>query len=104
MKFKEGYPRYDTETPEQLKKIIDNFARSGLHEEDTYDEKTNIIIPQKVNHLPESLSAVSEKDLQNPHIKFFVERNPGYTKVYNYVLEVSGTAPGRNHSSLPPGN
>ena len=80
MKFKESYPRYDRETPEHIKKIIDDYGQSELHEGDTYDEETNII-KQEVAHLPENLTAVSEKDLMNPHIKFFVERNPGYKKV-----------------------
>ena len=82
-KFKECYPRYDKETPEYFKKIIDEFAISELHEGDTYDEETNVV-KQEQTHLPENLLAVSEKDLQNPHIKFFVERNPEYTKVGNH--------------------
>ena len=87
MKFN-SYPRYDRDTPEQLKKIQDEFARSGIsHQEDkTYDEKTNVIVVHNAGvHVAEGLSAVSERDLQNPHIKFFVERNPGYTKVYSIV-------------------
>ena len=80
-RFKECYPRYDRETPEHFRKIINEFAKSELREGDTYDEETNVI-KQKLVHLPENLAAVSEKDLQNPHIKFFVERNPGYTKVW----------------------
>ena len=83
MKFKECYPRYDRDTPEQLKKIQDEFARSQLQEDQTYDEKTNVIVIQNSPHVAEGLLAVSEKNLQNPHIKFFVERNPGYTKVYS---------------------
>lgn len=79
LKFKESYPRYDRETPEHFKKILDEYARSELYEGDVYDEETNVI-KQEVTHLPENLLAVSAEDLKNPHIKFFVERNPGYTK------------------------
>ena len=86
MKFKESYPRYDRETPEFLRKTINNFARSELHEGDTYDEETFVLKQEKV-HLPENLLALSEKDLQNPHIKFYVKQNPEYTKVCVQELE-----------------
>ena len=79
MTFKESYPRYDRETPEHFKTILKNYAEDELGEGDIYDEETNVI-QEEMAHLPENLS-VSEKDLKNPHIKFFVERNPGYTKV-----------------------
>ena len=81
MKFKESYPRYDRETPEHFKKILNEFAQSELHGGDSYDEETNVI-KQRQAKLQENLSAISERDLKNPHIKFFAERNPGHKEVF----------------------
>ena len=79
LKFKESYPRYDRETPEFFKKMFKEYAQSVMAEGDTYDEDTNVL-EQERTHLTENLLA-TEQDLKSPHIKFFVERNPGYAKV-----------------------
>ena len=80
MKFKESYPRYDRETPEHFKNILNEFARSELHSGDSYDEETNVF-KQQQTILQENLAAISERDLQNPHINFFAKRNPGHKEV-----------------------
>ena len=54
-----------------------------MAEGDTYDEDTNVL-EQERTHLTENLLA-TEQDLKSPHIKFFVERNPGYAKVSTYI-------------------
>lgn len=81
-KFKNYYPRYDCDTPNRVKSIIDDFAQSVKRPTETYDPNINVISsPENVSHLRESLNALTEKDLKNPHIKFFAERNPNWIKV-----------------------
>ena len=87
MKFKESYPRYDRKTPEYFRKILDEFAQSELHSGDSYDEETNVL-KQRQARLQENLAAISERDLQNPHIKFFAERNPGHKEVFIFQSSI----------------
>ena len=77
--FPYGYPRYDKETPPLAKKIINEFARSVMTSSDVYDEETFVLKREKVYIKPGTME-ISAKDLEDPHIKFFVERNPGWTK------------------------
>ena len=79
--FKEYYPRYDKETPEFWKKMFREFAQGVMAKGDTFDEETSVL-NQERTHLNEELSIVTEQALKNPHIKFFVEQNPGYKQVY----------------------
>ena len=79
----EYYPIYDKETPEHFKKMFAEYAESFMRttgNQAKYHPET-FIIEQEELILEKSLSTVTESDLQNPHIKFFVERNPGWTKV-----------------------
>ena len=83
MSLKEFYPVYNRETPEYLKKVFADFAAivvSSKGGRAKYNPET-FVIEQEDNYLKENLTALSEQDLQNPHIKFFVERNPGWKKV-----------------------
>ncbi|XP_064384588.1 uncharacterized protein LOC135333554 [Halichondria panicea] len=79
MKFTRSYPRWGKETPAHFKEIFKEYAESVKDDGDMYDEETGVL-KQERSHLRENLLAVSEQDLQNPDIKYFVERNPGYLK------------------------
>ena len=46
------------------------------------------VIENEDSCLAENLTVLSEQDLQNPHIKFFVERNPGWKKVYINTVRI----------------
>ena len=79
------YPRYDRETPEVIKKVIDDHAEMidfgwSKDERAKYNPETNVL-EQEHTYPAEHLTSLSEQDLKNPHIKFFVERNPGWKKV-----------------------
>ncbi len=80
-KFTRSYPRWGKETPAHFKEIFKEYAESVKDDGDMYDEETGVL-KQERSHLRENLLAVSEQDLQNPDIKYFVERNPGYLKVH----------------------
>ena len=80
----ECYPVYKKETPEHLKKIFAEFA-AGVVDSKAGRAKYNpdtFVIENEDSCLAENLTVLSEQDLQNPHIKFFVERNPGWKKVF----------------------
>lgn len=81
--MKEYYPVYNKETPEHFKKIFADFAEPIVCSKGgsaKYNPET-FVIEQQDNYLAENLTILTEQDLQNPHIKFFVERNPGWKKV-----------------------
>ena len=82
----EFYPIYNKETPEQFKKMFDEFAASFIRTVGRYMKYNpeTFVIEQEEVILKESLSVVTERDLQNPHIKFFFERNPGWRKVRTF--------------------
>ena len=84
----EFYPIYNKETPEHFRKMFAEYAESFVSmmgNQAKYHPET-FVIEQEEICLKESLSTITERDLQNPHIKFFVERNPGWTKVRTYLL------------------
>ena len=81
--WREFYPVYNRETPEYLKEILANAAAAmvtTLKGRAKYNPETFVLEQENV-YLLENLSTVSEQDLRNPHVKFFVERNPGWRKV-----------------------
>ena len=86
--MREMYPVYDRETPEHYKKVFADFAEKIVRFKGgraKYNPET-FVIEQEDNHLAENLTTLSEQDLLNPHIKFFIERNPGWRKVINCLL------------------
>lgn len=86
MKFQHFYPRYDAETPKEMKTIIDQFARSVKRPTETYNPDTHVISSENnYSHLKDCLTTISECDLENPHIRYFVENNPMWQKV-SYVM------------------
>ena len=79
----EYYPVYNRETPERFKKMFDEYAASfmsSVGKQMKYNPETFVVEHEGII-LDESSSVVTERDLQNPHIKFFVDRNPGWRKV-----------------------
>ena len=86
LSMKEYYPVYNRETPEQYKKIFTKFAEayiSSKPDRAKFNPET-FVIEQEDSHVAENLAVLSEHELQNPHVKFFVERNPGWKKVQCY--------------------
>lgn len=81
-KFKNTYPRFDCKTPKEVKTILDEFAASIIRPTDSYNPDTNVIsAPKNYSHLRQGLITVTQQDLTNPHVNFFVENNPGWAKV-----------------------
>ena len=85
------HPVYNKETPELYKKIFADFADSVVRSfggRAKYNPET-FVLEQEDVYLEENLQTVSEQDLQNPHIKFYVEKNPGWKKVTGLPVHVT---------------
>ncbi|MFA5147698.1 MAG: hypothetical protein WC491_01065 [Candidatus Omnitrophota bacterium] len=74
--FKEYYPRYDRETPDLEKAMIDAFAQSKFPAE--YNRTLGIIRPFTKAVLRPGVSEIHDNLLKNPHISYFVNKNAGY--------------------------
>lgn len=86
IKFKNFYPRHDAETPKEMKTILDQFANSVKRPTETYNPDTHVISSQKnYSQLREYLTKLSSSDLENPHIRYFVEKNPRWQMVSSYI-------------------
>jgi hypothetical protein len=74
--WREFYPRHDAPTPKHHQRLLTFLARSQYNA--CYDASSNIVrfpVPQR---LRESLSMVPDGRRLDPHIAFFLEKNPGY--------------------------
>jgi len=75
--FNEFHPRRGVEFPEREKRILDALAYSKFPE--NYNSETGIIsFGGEKDHLKQGVADIDESRMQNPDIKYFVERNPGW--------------------------
>jgi hypothetical protein len=75
--FNEFYPRYDKPTPLCAKKVLDTLACEKFRRH--YSPAEGIIsFDGKKEFLKPSLSGISQHKLGNPHVRFFVKKNPFY--------------------------
>lgn len=77
--FYNFFPRYDAETPAFEKNVMDTFGQSVYPGE--YDCAAGIIYMQgKKDYLRQGVADLTEHRLQDPHVEFFMSRNPGYSR------------------------
>jgi hypothetical protein len=77
--FHQFYPRYDRPTPLEQQKILDTLAFTRYPEH--YNPSRGLIVfPQSHGNLNRELAEISESRLRNPHVRYFVERNPAYAQ------------------------
>jgi len=73
--FNEFYPRYDREFPAREKRILDALAYSKFPQ--NYNSKKGIVCFQgSKDHLKQGVAEIDECRMKDPHVKFFVEKNP----------------------------
>lgn len=75
---KEFYPRYETPTPTATQVILD-FLSDRLFGK-YYDKETGIVRFPYPQVLREGLKEIPEERLNNPHVRFFLLKNPGHVK------------------------
>lgn len=76
--FRNFYPRHDDPTPLRIQRVID--ALSGQKFPDHYDGARVIRSGAGQYRLRQGVADVTIERLQDPHVRFFVERNPGHAK------------------------
>ena len=73
------YPQCGKETPEFEKTLINEFAESVRRPCEKYNAET-FVLERELSCVKNFVSPISNEDLKNQHIRFFVERNPGWCK------------------------
>lgn len=73
--YKEFYPRYDKTTPRFEAQLIEALGRMKFPDEYS-GGLVRPIVPREC--LQQSIAQPSERKLKNPHVAFFLKKNPGY--------------------------
>ena len=77
--FNEFYPRYDRETPEETADLIHHISR--LKFGDAYDPKSGVIrFQEQRDCLRPQYSDIPESRLCDPHVVFFLQKNPQFAR------------------------
>ena len=77
--FHEYYPQYDADTSDWAAELIDALA--GKRFGKTYDRARRVVMAGSAGcQLRQGVANVTQKRLSDPHIKFFVELNPGHDR------------------------
>lgn len=75
--FRDFHPRYDAEMPMHLKSIVSAVAQHKFA--DRFDCERGIIKAiSDSDRLRSGLGEITQERFQDPHVRFFVERNPGH--------------------------
>ena len=74
--WREFYPRYDRETPTAVRQMMNWLGRNRFSH--GYDADRGIVRLAHPQQLRQSLRRVPEARLRNPHVRFFLDRNPGH--------------------------
>lgn len=74
--WREFWPRHDAVTPPHAARLLAYLARERFG--DRFDPATSIVRLDQPQRLREALAGVPEGRLQDPHVRFFLERNPGH--------------------------
>ena len=75
--FREFFPRHDAATPREIGAIIDTVAQRKFGAR--YDAVRGIVrAAPDADRLRPEMGELPESRLSDPHLRFFVERNPGH--------------------------
>ena len=74
--FRDFYPRVDRETPPHVKALIDRIARAKFN--GSYDAHAGVVRLATPAPLREGISDPEARLERDPHVRFFVERNPNH--------------------------
>lgn len=80
-----AYPRYDKETPDFEHELINEYGLSVKSSREVYNAET-FVLERERTAIKESVAPLSKESLNEPHIKFFVERNPGWMKGHQLIV------------------
>lgn len=78
------YPRYNLETPEFMKEIINEYGLKVKLPNEIYNTDT-FVLARENTILKKNLKDVSKEATEDPDIKFFLERNPGWERGHQLI-------------------
>ncbi len=77
MFFRAFYPNYSTPTPSETQAIMNALARAKFGA--WYLETPGIVrVLPPADHLTAELAVIPDSKREQPHVRFFLDRNPGY--------------------------
>jgi hypothetical protein len=76
--FREFYPRFDAATPLRDAALLNKLARERFGEQ--YDAASGVVRFVRPQVLAPDLLTLPEGRLPDPHIAFFLDRNPGFVR------------------------
>ena len=79
------YPRYDVEMTEFARNILNKYGNASKAPNEIYDTDT-FVLKREHTHLKEGVAVLNDKHLNDPHIKFFVEHNPGWVRGHQMIV------------------
>ena len=74
--FREFWPRYDAPTPPGLAALMSQLARERFGAR--FDKASGVVRFEHPQRLREALAAVPDGKRHDPHVAFFLERNPAH--------------------------
>ena len=77
--YYEAYPVYNKDIPELERALLNNFVETVRFPNEKYNPQT-FVLERELSHIKSHAAEITEEDLENPHIKFFAEHNPGWAK------------------------
>jgi len=75
--YKEFYPRYDQPTPPEMQSIMEYLARQRFGS-DYHCEEGVVRFHNGATPLRDGIAEVTQERLHDPHIAFYLEKNPGH--------------------------
>lgn len=77
--FHEFFPCHDRPFPAPIKQTVDLLGNSLFG--DNYDEKRGLVVPtSNKERLRSGIAEITDGRLEDPHVRFFLERNPNYAE------------------------
>lgn len=81
--WREFWPRYDVATPAARSCELAQLARARFGAQ--FDQRTGVVRFAEPQRLRGELAVVPEGRLRDPHVRFFLERNPGHAAGDEFV-------------------
>ena len=71
------WPRHDAEPDESTRELMSSLA--SAHFGERYDEQAGVVRFDSPQRLKSHLAVIPDGKSNDPHVRFFLERNPGHT-------------------------
>jgi len=81
--WREFFPRHDKPTPGGIQRLCDRLATERFGKQ--YDPASGLVRFDHPQRLHGKLKAIPPERLADPHIAFFLSRNPGHTQGHELV-------------------